>query len=72
MFLTHLNAISDSLYDKFRKKSSCPFISIGVIHLVRTQNFSKNLRVRIMGKKCYFFEKFCGRTKWMTPSAVNC
>ena len=48
---------------------------IGIVHLVRTQNFPKNQhflspdkRTYVCvsgGKKCWFFGKFCMRTKWM-------
>ena len=52
-------------------------VEFGIIHLIRTQNFPKNQHFlppdthtyvcESGGKKCYFFEKFCVRTKWMTP-----
>ena len=47
--------------------------TFGIIHLVRTQNFPKNQHFlppdahTYVSKKCWFFGKFCVRTKWMTP-----
>ena len=50
---------------------------LGIIHLVRTQNFQKNLHflppdtdmyVYVTGgNKCWFFRKFWIITKWMIP-----
>ena len=40
---------------------------IEVIHLVRLQNFRLTYVCVSGGKKCWFFAKFCGRTKWMIP-----
>ena len=51
---------------------------LGIMHLVRTQNFPKKYHflptdthtyVCEWGiKKCEFFGKFCVSTKWMIPS----
>ena len=53
-FLTELQ----SILGKFVKNS----FPRGIIHLVRTQNFLE-IRVRMRGKKCCFFEKTWVRTK---------
>ena len=55
-------------------ESSRGQVELGVVHLVRTQNFPKTnisyplIRTRMRiggggGKKCYFFVIFCVRTK---------
>ena len=54
-----------------------PMFTLRIIHLVRAQNFLKQLTFltpctnRYMCvsrcKECYFFGKFCVRTKWMIP-----
>ena len=45
-------------------------LSIGINHLVRTQNFRNN-KVCVSGrKKCYISGKFCIRNKWMIPILI--
>ena len=58
-------------------ESYLTYYLLGVIHLVRTQNFPKNkyflpsdthTYVGVSaGKKWKFFGKFCARTKWIIP-----
>ena len=78
---TGFNWLSNSSYEVDVSIYKTFICNAGVIHLVRTQNFPKNQHFLppdmhtyvcvSWGKKCWFFGKFCVRTKWMIPCCFS-